>query len=277
MGIEKENRMAVKLIAIDLDGTLLNTHHQISDNIKSVLQQAQKNNIQIILASGRPYSGIQPYLQQLGLDKPGNYYISNNGSVIHDASNGNHLIDFLLDIDDYKKIYAQTEELALSLHALGDNKIFTANKIIGFYTTHEAYLSNTLIHYVPMNEMPSDILFTKLMISSEENYLSSVIKKIPSNYFQQYTLVRSTPYFLEVLNKNANKGLAIQALAQQLDLYKHEIMCIGDQNNDLPMFDVSGICIAMENATEELRQRATGVTSCNDSDGVAKAIEKYAL
>ncbi|TOL43663.1 sugar-phosphatase, partial [Vibrio parahaemolyticus] len=79
------------------------------------------------------------------------------------------------------------------------NKIFTANKIIGFYTTHEAYLSNTLIHYVPMNEMPTNILFTKLMISSEENYLSSIIKKIPSSYFQQYTLVRSTPYFLEVL------------------------------------------------------------------------------
>ncbi|QXX81240.1 sugar-phosphatase [Providencia sp. R33] len=277
MGAEKEKHMAVKLIAIDLDGTLLNTHHQVSDYVANVLQQAKKNNIHIILASGRPYSGIQPYLQQLGLDKAGNYCISNNGSVIHDASNGNHLIDFLLGMDDYQKIYQQTEELALSLHALGDHKIFTANKVIGFYTTHEAYLSNTLIHYVPMDEMPKDLLFTKLMISSEENYLSSVIKKIPASYFQQYTLVRSTPYFLEVLNKNANKGLAIQALAQQLDLYKHEIMCIGDQNNDLPMFDAAGICVAMENATEELKSRATYITSCNDSDGVAKAIEQYAL
>lgn len=269
--------MAVKLIAIDLDGTLLNSHHQLSDNIITTLQQAKKNNIQVILASGRPYSGIQPYIQQLGFNQPGHYCISNNGSVIHDASNGNHLVDFLLDLDDYKKIYEQTEALSLSLHALGDNKIFTANKIIGFYTTHEAYLSNTLIHYTPIEEMQCNIQFTKLMISSEESYLSSVIKKIPASFYQQYTLVRSTPYFLEVLNKNANKGLAIQALAQQLDLEKHEIMCIGDQNNDLPMFDVAGICIAMENATDELKSRATHITSCNNSDGVAKAIEKYAL
>ena len=268
--------MSVKLIAIDLDGTLLNSHHQISDSVFSVLQQAKDKNIHIILASGRPYSGIQPYLQHLKFDRAGHYCISNNGSVIHDAANGNHLIDFLVNMDDYRSIYQQTERLSLSLHALGNNKIFTANKVIGFYTTHEAYLSNTLIHYIPMDEMPEDMLFTKLMISAEESDLTSAIKKIPATFFQQYTLVRSTPYFLELLNKNANKGLAIQTLAKKLNIHKHEIMCIGDQNNDLPMFDVAGTCIAMDNATDELKFRATDITDNNNSDGVAKAIQKHA-
>ncbi|MGV3346440.1 sugar-phosphatase [Enterobacteriaceae bacterium LUAb1] len=269
--------MTIKMIAIDLDGTLLDDQHNISNEVISAISRARENGINIVLASGRPYSGIKPYLEQLALHKPGTYCVSNNGSVIHDAANGNHLADHLLNMNDYKKIYQVTEPLALSLHALGNNQIYTANEIIGHYTVHEAYLTRTPLNYKPIENMPTDILFTKLMISSEPDKLSSMIKNIPEALFNHYTLLRSTPYFLEVLNRDANKGLAIKSLAKKLNISKNEIMCIGDQNNDLPMFNFASVCIAMGNATDELKQRATHVTLSNNENGVAIAINKYTV
>lgn len=218
---------------------------------------------------------MSSYLEQLGLNSNNNYCISNNGSVINDTSNGNHVVDYLLNMNDYEKFNNLCEKLDVSFHALGENKIFTTNKTIGFYTTHEAYLSHTLIHYVPLDKMNAKLLFTKFMISAEEKQLSDAISKISSEYYSNYTLVRSTPYFFEVLNKSASKGSSLLLLMNKLGVDKQEVMCIGDQNNDISMFDTAGVCIAMENATDELKSRATFITSCNNSDGVAKAIEKY--
>ncbi|WP_392562729.1 sugar-phosphatase [Orbus sturtevantii] len=267
--------MSVKLIAIDLDGTLLNSHHQVSDRIKTTIAEAKSRGIQVVLASGRPYAGIKQYLAELELNRREYFCISNNGSVVHQADTGEHLTEFLLDFKSYQELELLSRQIDISMHALANNAIFTANKKIGPYTVHESYLTQTPLIYCPVDEMNPNLSFTKIMLSGLPEQLSRAESKIPADFYQKYTLVKSTPFFLECLNLGANKGIAMQVIADKLNINYDEMMCIGDQNNDLPMFDYAKHKIAMGNAADAIKDKATFVTKSNDEDGVAVAIEKF--
>jgi len=267
--------MSIKLIAIDLDGTLLNSHHQVSDRIKKTITNATNQGVHIVLASGRPYTGIRQYLAELGLNRREHFCISNNGSLIHQADTGEHLNEFLLDFNSYQELEQLSRQIDVSIHALGDNKMFTSNQHIGQYTVHDAYVTQTPLFYCPADEMKPSLSFTKVMFSAQPEQLTVAESKIPSHFYQKYTLVRSTPFFLECLNLGANKGIAMQVIADKLNIHYDEMMCIGDQNNDLPMFDYAKYKIAMANAADSIKDKATFVTTSNDEDGVAVAIEKF--
>lgn len=267
--------MSIKLIAIDLDGTLLNSYHQISDNVKKAINYATNQGIQVVLASGRPYAGIKQYLAELDLNQRNYFCISNNGSLIHQADTGEHLNEFLLDFNSYQELEQLSRQIDISIHALGDNKMFTSNRHIGHYTVHDAYITQTPLFYCPASEMNPASSFTKVMFSGEPELLTIAESKIPSQLYQKYTIVKSTPFFLECLNLGANKGIAMQVIADKLTINYDEIMCIGDQNNDLPMFEYAKYKIAMGNAGQSIKDQASFVTTSNDEDGVAVAIEKF--
>lgn len=267
--------MSIKLVAIDLDGTLLNTHHQISTGVKEAIDYAINKGIYVILATGRPFSGITPYLDELGLKRQDQFCISNNGSVIHDTSTGKHLMEFPLSFDDYLAIEKLSREIGISMHALADNKIFTANQNINHYTVHESYITNTPLMFRPVDKMDSSLRFNKIMLCGEPELLNLAESKIPAEFFNKYTMLRSTPFFLECLHPDANKGTAVNALAKKLNITEDEIMCIGDQNNDLPMFEFAKHKIAMGNAIDAVKEAATFVTKSNDEDGVAFAIKTF--
>ncbi|WP_392553273.1 sugar-phosphatase [Orbus wheelerorum] len=267
--------MSIKLIAIDLDGTLLNSHHQVSNRIKTAIANATHKGVHIVLASGRPYTGIKQYLAELGLNSREHFCISNNGSLIHQADTGEHLNEFLLDFESYQELEQLSHQIDVSIHALGDDKMFTSNRHIGQYTVHDAYLTQTPLFYCPADEMDPSSSFSKVMFSAQPELLTLAESKIPSHFYQKYTLVRSTPFFLECLNLGANKGIAMQVVADKLKINHDEMMCIGDQNNDLPMFDYAKYKIAMGNASDAIKDKATFVTTSNDEDGVAVAIEKF--
>lgn len=267
--------MSIKLVAIDLDGTLLNSQHKISPAVKEAISLAKQKNIHVVLASGRPYLGIQPYLKELGLDTPSNYCISNNGSVIHQANDGSHLVENLLDFTDYLYFEELARSIGIHMHALADNTMFTANRHISQYTLSDAYLTNTPLVYCPVDEMELSLGFTKIMMIDHPEKLDIGISYIPENAFENYAMIRTSPNFLEVSNKTSTKGAALQIICEELGITPDKVMCIGDQNNDIQMLKYASVSVAMGNAAEHIRELAKFVTTTNDLDGVAVAINKF--
>ena len=163
------------------------------------------------------------------------------------------------------------------LHTIDDSAIYTANRNIGKYTIHEASLVNMPLKYRTVDEMTPEMNIIKMMMIDEPEVLDPAIAKLPLHFTEKYTTVKSTPFYYEIMNKNASKGNALAKLADHLGLNKNEVMAIGDNENDFSMIDYAGIGVAMGNATENVKTIADVHTTSNDEDGVAQIIEKMVL
>ena len=267
--------MSIKLIGIDLDGTLLNSQHLVTDRVRESIRYAQDKGVQIVLASGRPFSGMFPILRDLKISNEKNYVITNNGSMIRDISTGEVLHQNALSFEDYLHIEKLASSLSIAMHVVSDRFVYTADRNIGKYTVYESYLSSIPLVYRPVDEMTDDICYSKCMFSAESDMLEAIIPRIPDEYYEKYEVYRSASFYLEFLRKNSTKGFALQKIAKEFGLKSSEIMCLGDHENDYSMFHVADTKIAMGNGIDLLKENATFVTTTNNEDGVAVAIEKY--
>ena len=115
------------------------------------------------------------------------------------------------------------------------------------------------------------------MIIDEEERLEAAIAQLPSDLYQQYTIVRSAPFFLEFMHTNSNKGVGVKALADFLNIKQDEVIAMGDAGNDHHMIEFAGLGVAMGNATEATKAIANYLTDTNNNSGVAQVIEKFIL
>ncbi len=269
--------MAIRLIAIDMDGTLLTPDHQISPVVKSAIHKAQARGITVVLASGRPYIGIQRYIAELGLDKPGQFCISYNGALVQRAEDGSCVAEVTLEHDDYLRFAQLSGELGVHFQALDKTHLYTPDKDISKYTVHEVSLTGIPLRYRAVEEMDPELRFPKLMMVDEPEILDEAIARLPAEIVENYTVLKSSPFYLEILNKQVNKGEGVRKLAELLGISADEVMAIGDHENDLAMVTYAGSGVAMGNAIDIVKKHARYQTLSNAEDGVALAIEKWAL
>ncbi|OSN08020.1 sugar-phosphatase [Lonsdalea iberica] len=269
--------MTIKLIAIDMDGTLLNPQNVVSPAVKAAIAAARDKGVHVVLATGRPYIGVKRYLEELGLYQDDHFCITNNGALVQKAASGECVAETTLNFDDYLYCEKLARDLNVHFHALDFNYVYTANKDIGRYTVHEAFLTGMPLRYRAVEEMDRSLHFPKLMMIDEPSLLDEAIKKVPAEVFERYTIMKSADFYLEILNKRVNKGTGVKMLAEHLNLGRDEIMSLGDQENDLAMLDYAGLGVAMGNAIEKVKAASQFVTKTNQEDGVAYAIEKFVL
>jgi len=269
--------MAIKLIAIDIDGTLLNPQHEVTPRVKAAIEAARDNGVAVVLATGRPFPGVQRYLQELGLDKEGQYCITNNGALVQRADDGSCVAEVPVSFDDYLYYEQLSRELGVHFQALTQSHLYTANKDISRYTIHEVGLTGMPLRYRAVEEMDPSLIFPKIMMIDEPERLDAAISRIPADAYKRNTLMKSAPFFLEILNKDVNKGTGVKLLAERLGLQRNELMAMGDQENDLAMLEFAGTGVAMGNAIPSVKEIAQFVTKTNREDGVAYAIEKFVL
>ena len=115
------------------------------------------------------------------------------------------------------------------------------------------------------------------MMIDEPAILDKAIARIPAEVKEKYTVLKSAPYFLEILDKRVTKGTGVKSLADALGIQPEEVMAIGDQENDIAMIEYAGVGVAMDNAIPAVKEAANFITKSNLEDGVAYAIEKYVL
>jgi len=264
-----------KLIALDMDGTLLNENKEISAQNRKAILDARKLGVKIVLASGRPLKGVLKYVKELELDNGEEYTAVFNGSLVQNNATGEIISKTTLSLDDYKNLYNSSQKLGVHIHALTDHDVITPKK--NEYTDIEASINGIRQREIDIDEIDQNTTIVKVMMVDSPENIDRIINELPSELHEQYTILRSAPIFLEFLHKSVNKSTGIQKIADRLNIKREEIICVGDAGNDLHMINYAGLGVAMGNAFDEVKEAADFITLTNDENGVAHVIQKFIL
>lgn len=265
-----------KLVAIDMDGTLLRNDKSISDRTKNAIKKAKDKGVTVVVATGRPIEGVKKTLTELDMYTDKDYVLSYNGSLVQKTKSKEVISKVSLKGEDYHYLKKLGDELGVNTHAFCEKRGLITPKN-SKYTEVEAEINNIDIKVIDINEVKKDDTIIKMMMIDEPEILEAAIEKLPKEVYEKYNVVRSTPYFLEFLNKDVNKAVGVELLAKHLGIKQQEIITLGDADNDLHMIEYAGLGIAMGNAFESVKKIANYITDTNENDGVAKAIEKFVL
>ncbi len=268
----------IKLIALDMDGTLLNEKKELKQPQIDAIHQAIEAGVKIVLCTGRPLAGVKPFVEQLGFDTEEEFVIVNNGCSTHSTKDWS-LIDWAeltpADISHLNQL-ADGKDLQISLFDVEDYFVLAEE------ANEQVKLDATLVDMVPqpigLDEATSgQHRFFEAMFVGKPEVVERFEQTHRAGLEQTYSTVRSLPYLLEILPQGTNKASALARLAEELGIEASQIMAIGDGNNDLEMIEFSGLGIAMGNANEQVKAIAQDITDTNENNGVAKAIEKHIL
>lgn len=267
----------IKLIAIDLDGTLLNDEKTITAKTQTVLKQAKGQGVKVVLCSGRPLPGIAQYLDELGLRENGDFAITYNGGLVQKTDTGEVLSEKILTRSDVVSLYDLSRELGVPMNFIDLEKVFSPATPKGKPSLYGDIMKALPFVNVSMDTLPDDLKINKVIFCTDQPTLDQAIQQIPEFFMEKYTIMKSRPFLLEILNKEVDKGRGLQALGRYLDIRADEMMTLGDQENDLAMIRYAGLGVAMGNAIDDVKAVAQFVTRTNTKDGVAYAVEKFVL
>ena len=268
----------IKLLALDMDGTLLNDQKEISPANIVAIQKAVDTGVKLVLCTGRILSGVKPYFEQLGLNAENEYVILNNGCALHQTSDWSLLDHHGLKADEiaYLADFARGFELPLTLCDVDNYYVVdqTANAHI-IEDTQNIFLTPKTISLEETRDHHQPFFLAKFV--GRPSLVEAFLKEEDAKLSQSFNTVLSQPSIYETLPQGVSKATALQSLAERLDLLPSEIMAIGDGNNDREMLEFAGLSIAMDNASAPIKALANYVTSSNNEDGVAAAIYKWIL
>ncbi|MGX7205362.1 Cof-type HAD-IIB family hydrolase [Enterococcus pingfangensis] len=264
----------IKLIAIDLDGTLLTDAKTISDTNKKILAEAKARGVKIVICTGRPLVAIKDYLAELNLLDANDYSITFNGGLIQ-TNTGEILGKSAMPLADVKDIYQLLTKLDLPMDVLSDALCFQFETA----TDHPSIYPrlNKALTFVPkaIDALEEDTLYNKVVAAIDAEYLDQQIALIPAEAYERYEIFKTRPNLLEFMPKGVTKAFGLSVLGKHLGIETHEMMALGDEANDLSMIDYAGMGVAMGNATDGVKVAANFITGTNQADGVAYAIQKF--
>lgn len=265
----------IKLIAIDIDGTLVNSQKEITQAVKTAVLSAKRQGVQIVICTGRPLSGAQRYLDELGLNNQDNeYVVSFNGAVVESTS-GQVIFKQDLKYDDYIALEAIARKLNLHFHSVSLDRIYTTNRDLGHYTIYNSRVVKLEVSYRTQEEM-QHIPIIKCMYIDDPKYLDSKLKSPLFKQMQDKVVFSKTePFYYEATAAGVDKGTGLKRLCDYLKIAPENVMALGDQANDAPMLEYAGIGVAMGNAVDYTKKHADAITADCDHDGVAVAINKF--
>lgn len=245
-----ENEKNIKLIALDMDGTLLNDKREISQANRLAIQEVQRKGIHVVLSTGRSVLNCRPHAQALELSS---YIVTVNGSEIWDDNE--ELVE--------RKV-VQTEDIKFMLELSKEHK------------TNFWAISTDQNWY---NEMPVDIHaydWLKFGFDVEDDDVREfILQELQKK--NQFEISNSHPKNIEVNALGINKANGLKIVCNRLGIGLEQVMAVGDSKNDLAMIEEAGLGVAMGNAQEIVKRKADWITTSNNEDGVAAAIKKWVL
>lgn len=260
--------MKYKLIALDLDGTLKNSHNEITKKTRDALIEVQKQGIKIVLASGRPTPGLRHEAKELELEKYGGYILSFNGAQVTNVKTGETIYEQTLTIEEAKKAYDRSQEFHLACMTYKDDVILTED-IDDEYVCVEAKINDIQKQHVSsFVDCLSDPIH-KVLLTGKPDYMASIEEEFKQPFGDSLSIYRSAPFFIEVMAQGIDKAASLDRLAQSLGIQQSEVMAFGDGYNDLSMIEYAGLGVAMANAVDGVKERANVITKSNDEDGIA--------
>ena len=277
-GIEEPEGDRFDLLVLDVDGTLHNSHREISEATKNALIEAQKRGKTIAIASGRSIAGIRQTASAISLEEYGGYVIAYNGTTVINCKTGECIYNQTLPADLIAPVYEEAAKLQVGIMAYRDNakEIIVAGGVTD-YVAADAAASRVTIRETDQFVKELNFPINKIFVSGEPNKMKEVERILQHKFGSVLNVFRSDPYYVELLPKYTDKGVAVDKLVKYMDITKERVMCVGDSNNDLPMLRYAGMGVAMGNASDQIKEQADYVTDSNDEDGIVKVIEKFMM
>lgn len=262
--------MAYKLIAIDMDGTLITSDKKITERSRKALLDAEKAGAYVVLATGRMAANVKVLASDLGLHSPvicggGSQVVDKDYNLIHTCYIEPEITKQVLDYCKENGLYCQVFD--------GPNYIF------------QKYMPQTDIYrdISGLNPVEDPDLYNKEEINTAKVLIiedAEKLVKIQAELKEKFPMLnigRSRPTFLELNNPKGNKGVALKVLSEKLGLKPEELIAIGDNQIDAPMIEFAGLGVAVGNALDEIKEIAQYVSADNDHEGVTEVIEKFIL
>ena len=265
----------IKVIAIDMDGTLLNSKKELLEETKQYFKEfhTKGTDTLLVLCTGRPETGIRPYLKDLGYLEEKHYIISQNGANIYESQTGNRIMDAFVDSEKIQKWIELGKKHRVSVMGAGVDYYYSFDEDPTEWMEFDVKIVSGKLKRITTEESLSTD-FYKLLLLGDEEQLNEFETIIPQEWRNEFYVVRSQKYLVEVLKKGVNKAYGLEKLAKELNIQPSEIAAIGDAANDIEMLKYAGLAIAMGNASEEVKAISDIVTDTNENNGVIKAIDQ---
>ena len=267
----------IRVLALDLDGTLTNDQKIVTPRTRAALDAAAAKGVTIVLASGRPTAGIIPLAKELELEKKGGCILAYNGGSIIDCATGENLYRRQLDPKYIPELCAFAKEQGVA--------ILTYNKqgVVSESPEDEWALRECFTCKLPMQKVDDLVAYVdypicKMLITLDPARRDEVLAAGKKQFEGQIDLYPSSPFFIEAVPLGIAKDVSLAGLLEKKGLTRENLMACGDGLNDRSMIRFAGVGVAMQNAEPPVKEDAGYVTQAdNNHDGVAEAIEKFIL
>ncbi len=286
-----------KLVAIDLDGTMLNSYGVVTENTKKVIKQTIEKGVDVIIASGRPIDSIKAIANEIGSNK---YFIAGNGAIVYDIKREEIIYEKFLTKQKVLDIIKLCEKNSINYNIYTEKTILASALKYNVLYYHKENLKKeenkkTNINIVKnmyeyIKESKEDRFLKISICDDSKTIFNSIIKKIKKiedleilevSHLSRKIIKQGTEdipieyYYTEISKKDVNKWKAIEFLIEKLNINKEEVIAIGDNINDKEMIENAGLGIAMEKSTPVVTKIAKFITKTNNEEGVAVALEKF--
>ena len=263
-----------KILALDIDGTLTNSAKEVTPKVKNALFELYKRDIPILLVSGRPTEGILPIAKEIELEENNGYILAFNGGKIINAATKEVIYQKSVPGEYVQEIcdFALDNDLAVLTYKNGD---IITNKPEDEYVQIEARINK--LKAVKVDNVASEAPEApdKFLIVGAPEVIGDKLPIMQKKFEGRLNIFCSEPYFMEIVPLGIDKAQSLELLLSKLGLTREELMACGDGGNDVTMVNYAGMGVAMANACKAVLEVADFVTTSNDEDGVAVAIEKY--
>ncbi|MGL4774305.1 MAG: Cof-type HAD-IIB family hydrolase [Clostridium sp.] len=276
--------MKYKMICIDMDGTLLSSTKGITKRSKNAIKEAHELGVKVVVTTGRLFSNAAFYSHILGVETP---VIAANGAVIRELKKEEVIYECPLSYENSIDLLDLIDKYNIVAHFHTSDTII-ANSYISYlagkrvmgnthhpdYKTKVIRVSGRKKWEETLRKYDGDILKC-ILFSFNSKKISSFRAELKNN--NNLVTFGGGRRSLEINSANVSKGNAVRELAKRLNINKEEIICIGDNENDVSMIEFAGLGVAMGNGIDAVKKKAKYITDTNDQDGVAKVIEKFIL
>ena len=276
--------MPIRLIALDIDGTVLNSHFEVSAANRAAIAEATRRGIEVALVTGRRYDFALPVAQQI--ESPLTMIV-NNGAMVR-TSDGQTPVRHLLSRETARRVLEATGPWRDGTAVVFDRP--KANQVMlesidwndptrgGYYRRNREFLAEANPLESSLTEDPIQVMFTGTVAPMREAELVLQSVQFAHEFALAATVYEAKDFsMIDVIHPSVSKGAALAEWAGLRGVAPREILAIGDNHNDLEMLSFAGVPVVMGNSVPELKTRGWPVTGSNDEDGVAAAIERFAL
>lgn len=264
----------IKVIVTDIDGTLLDSKHELTERTEKALKAAMAQGVKVVLATGKTRRSVDDIIKRLDLKTPGIYV---QGLVIsHPDGSEQHL--GTLDAGLMRRVLTFIEDRGFQAMAYSGKRILVRSHTVEATVLTEEYDEPRPESVGPLVNILEDVPVNKLIFCGREaKHITALRWQLTHLIDGDARITQALPDAIELLPVGASKGTALKLLLKEMGLEPEEMLAIGDGENDIEMIQMAGIGVAVGNANPKLKAVADATVSSNDADGVAEAVEKFVL